>query len=153
MPTPIFLVTPKKGFPALERQSPAVARAISPDSDAPSVCCVLDGVLAEPRHGREIGAPIDGSMQWLLAMTTAGVDVYVYDSQRPTTIIWAWLQANSPTVNGVHSHLENTVQICAKRPPANVFLDASAVPFNGHDYPTADQIRDFRPWWRLRDDP
>jgi hypothetical protein len=135
------------GFLAMPRSTPKLAKPVPSDSSALKVAVILDGVVAQPRPGRDIGTPISGAMEWLAQLHAAGCVVCLCDD-RPTMIIWPWLQKNSPIIDGALVHLEQVVQICAKRPVSDVVVDAGAVTFDGQNFPHRDKLAAFSPWWK-----
>src|SRR5580693_1986554 len=92
---PAFLVTAPTPLNPLQRAAPKVAKAIDPNSGARKLCCVLDGVLAQARPGRDVGAPLPGAMQFLVDAKAAGYNLYILND-RPATVVWEWLRRNSP---------------------------------------------------------
>jgi hypothetical protein len=142
---PNFLVTGPTPLSPLQRSAPRAAKSISPNSGARRLLCLLDGVLSEPRAGRDVGAPLAGAIQFLVDAKAAGFDVFIHD-ERSTTTVWAWLQRHSPVVNGAPMHLEEVIQICNKRPKVDVVLDACALRFDGQNFPTIDELTDSKPW-------
>jgi hypothetical protein len=143
---PNFLVTAPTPLSALQKSSPRVAKSISPNSGARRVLCLLDGVLSEPRTGRDVGEPLEGAIQFLVDAKAHGYDVFIH-TERSTTTVWSWLQRNSPVVSGVSSHLEEVIQICNKRPHVDVVLDACAIRYDGKNFPRMDELDESKPWY------
>ena len=109
------------------------------------IAVALDGTLAEYRGGRqEIGQPRPGALAWLAQAYTAGFHVTIYNS-RPANLIWSWLKLHSPVRE---PSLEEIIHVCAACPNADVFVDASAVPFDGTHWPTIDDLQEFTPFWQ-----
>jgi hypothetical protein len=84
MPVTPFL-TPKGagGFEALKAAPLHITKA---SGEAKKIGCVLDGVLAPLRVGRDIGSPIPGAIAWVLDVLAAGCEVYVYDDRPAATV-------------------------------------------------------------------
>jgi hypothetical protein len=137
------------GFLSMPRPAQKLPKAIDPNSSALKVAVILDGVVAQPRPGRDIGSPIAGALEWLAQLHADGCAVFLCD-ERPTMSVWAWLQKNSPLVDGILVHLEEVVQICAKRPSPDVTVDPTAVTFDGRNFPDRDQLASFKPWWKTQ---
>jgi hypothetical protein len=139
---PAFLVTAPTPLNPLQRAAPKVAKAIDPNSGARKLCCVLDGVLAQARPGRDVGAPLPGAMQFLVDAKAAGYNLYILND-RPATVVCEWLRRNSPP----DSALEQCVQICSKRPQnVDIVLDACAIRFDGNHFPQIAEL-EIKPWW------
>ena len=79
-------------------------------------------------------------MEWLAKMHEAGLHVIIA-SARPAKLTWSWLKLHAPG-------LEQVVHVSATRPDADVYLDASAIPFDGKHWPELAELQDFSPWWQ-----
>jgi hypothetical protein len=120
------------GFPLLERSTPHLPAPHMPGQGAPGVSISLDGALAEPRQGNEIGSPIPEGLEFLVNATAAGIDVQI-STHRPQNLVWNWLRVHCPG-------MENIVHVSPQPPPPGMpYLSRYAYRIDDA-YPTVEEL-------------
>ena len=108
----------------------------------------LDGVLAQYqgaahsdlKGGSEIGDPVPGAVEFVLAAGAAGWQVVVHSRNHHPAAVNGWLLKNG---------LGDCVATSVLAPDATVYLDDRAVRFDGDFGPALAFLQgDPRPWWR-----
>ena len=114
----------------------------------PIICVDFDGVLHSYTSGwkgmgRIDGPPVDGAVVWLMDLLAAGFRVAIYSSRsKSLRERWAmkrWLRRHWPYNDF------NRIEWPWFKPPALITVDDRAWRFEGA-FPTALQLRNFKPW-------
>jgi hypothetical protein len=103
----------------------------------------LDGVLATydgwkgPDH---YGEPMPGAIAFLERLIDDGMQPWIFTT-REGPQLGEWLRQYCP-----QKVLDNLV-VTRTKPPAWLYIDDRCWLFDGENWPTTDQINNFRPYW------
>lgn len=113
----------------------------------PNVCVDFDGVIhsyASGWCGEENipDKPVDGSREWIQSLLDAGYKVTILSSRAQTNEgVWAisrWLYD--------HGFPNEKIEITAVKTAALVYIDDRGWHFTGNNFPTPEEIKNFKPW-------
>jgi len=115
---------------------------------ARNVCVDFDGVIHSYTGwtGGDIsGKPVDGAFAFLDSLLESGYHVVILSARasdkEQRTLMAEWFSKNG------YGNLDS-LEITAVKPPAEMYIDDKAWAFTGSNFPSIDDIRNFKPWWQ-----